>query len=67
MKLVEKAKENLDLIEAYAWIALAVPTIIWWKESVLWVAIMSLYANAKTSHGAHKAEKAKREAEENGS
>lgn len=62
--MIKKIKENLDLLEAYAWILLGIPTVIWWKESVLWVALMSIYANFKTSHGAHKAEKAKREAEQ---
>lgn len=52
---------RLDLLETYAWIALAVPTVIWWKESILWVAIMSLYANAKVSHAAYKAEKGREE------
>lgn len=27
------------------WALLLVPTLIWWKESILWVASMSLYAN----------------------
>jgi hypothetical protein len=27
------------------WGALVVPTIVFWKESILWVAFMSLYAN----------------------
>lgn len=27
------------------WAALAIPTVIVWRESILWVAFMSLYAN----------------------
>lgn len=27
------------------WALLAVPTLLWWRESVLWVALMSLWAN----------------------
>lgn len=27
------------------WITLAFPTVLFWKESILWVAFMSLYAN----------------------
>lgn len=27
------------------WIALIVPTLLWWRTSVLWVALMSLWAN----------------------
>lgn len=32
-------------------------TIVWLKESVLWVAIMSLYANIEASAAAMEAEK----------
>jgi hypothetical protein len=31
------------LVGAIVWLLMAYPTIVWWKESVLWVAIMSLY------------------------
>lgn len=41
------------------WDLMIVPTLIWWKESVLWVAIMSLYANRKTADGASEAADAK--------
>jgi hypothetical protein len=27
------------------WILLIVPTLLWWKESILWVALMSIWAN----------------------
>lgn len=27
------------------WGALSVPTVLFWKDSILWVAFMSLYAN----------------------
>lgn len=27
------------------WALLLIPTLIWWKNSILWVAAMSLYAN----------------------
>lgn len=27
------------------WVVLIVPTLLWWRESILWVAFMSLYAN----------------------
>jgi hypothetical protein len=27
------------------WGVMAVPTIFWWNQSILWVAFMSLYAN----------------------
>ena len=29
---------------AIVWIILVYPTLRWWRESVLWVALMSIYA-----------------------
>jgi len=39
------------------WVVLGIPTILWWKDSILWVAIMSIYANAEASFSAHEAQK----------
>ena len=33
------------------WILLVIPTLIWWRDSIFWVAFMSLWANA-ASHAA---------------
>jgi hypothetical protein len=41
--------------ERWFWVLMIIPTLVWWKESVLWVAMMSLYANWKTADGAHEA------------
>jgi len=34
------------------WALLGIPTVIWWKESILWVAFMSLWANIASHFGA---------------
>lgn len=42
------------------WLLLAYPTIVWWKESILWVAMMSLYTiiiDHLGGYGAARAEK----------
>lgn len=36
---------RFHLIMVFVWAALAIPTVLWWKDSVFWVALMSLYAN----------------------
>jgi hypothetical protein len=36
---------RFHLVMMLVWIALLPPTVVWWKESILWVATMSLYAN----------------------
>ncbi|WP_086732663.1 hypothetical protein [Streptomyces glaucescens] len=45
------------------WALLLVPTLIWWPNSVLWVAFMSLYANFVGHLSAAKASRAEQEAE----
>lgn len=44
---------NRHLIMACVWAGLAIPTLVWWKDSVLWVAFLSLYANFASEVGAH--------------
>lgn len=39
------------------WIAMIPVTLFWLKESVLWVAMMSLYANIESSAAANEAQK----------
>lgn len=36
---------KLHTIAAGIWAALLAPTLLWWNQSILWVAGMSLYAN----------------------
>jgi hypothetical protein len=40
------------------WIALVIPTLLWWRESILWVAFMSLWANAVSHFAAWQAARA---------
>jgi hypothetical protein len=44
-------RKILHRVIAAIWLLLAVPTILWWHESVLWVAFCSLYANSITHWG----------------
>ncbi|CAM5604491.1 hypothetical protein [Streptomyces coeruleorubidus] len=48
---------------AAVWALLLIPTLIWWPNSVLWVAFMSLYANFVGHLSAAKASRAEQEAE----
>jgi hypothetical protein len=36
---------RLHLALTLLWASLIVPTVLWWGESVLWVSIISVYAN----------------------
>lgn len=46
-----------------AWASLAIPTVILWHSSILWVAFMSLYANMIGHWSAYQAVRAEKEAE----
>lgn len=39
---------RLHLALTFAWGLLLVPTLLWWQESVVWVVLMSWYANFST-------------------
>lgn len=47
----------------FVMLLLVIPTVLWWKDSILWVLLLSLYANVYTSIGADEAQQAKRKAE----
>ena len=50
------------LVGAVIWIGLAYPTIVWWKESVLWLCMISIYTvvlDHLGGWGAARAEKQK--------
>lgn len=46
---------RLHLALTILWVTLAIPTLLWWRESVLWVALMSLYANVAGHWAAYQA------------
>jgi hypothetical protein len=54
-------KANQYLLRAWFWIIMAPVTILWLKDSILWIAMMSLYANVETALGAHEARRGRDE------
>jgi hypothetical protein len=46
------------------WAILLYPTLMWWDQSILWLAIMSWYANFSTEWSLAKAAKLKEKADE---
>jgi hypothetical protein len=55
---------RVHLALTVVWGALAVPTVLWWRESIVWVAFMSLYANIAGHWAAWEAAKANQIVEE---
>ncbi|HEY2452691.1 MAG TPA: hypothetical protein VGI71_08705 [Scandinavium sp.] len=45
MKVTPSLIKKMHLVSAGAWVILAIPSVLWWKNSVLWVIIISIYAN----------------------
>lgn len=58
-----RAMARLHLTLTVAWALLAIPTLLWWRNSILWVAFMSLYANVAAHWSAFQGTRAEREAE----
>lgn len=56
---------RFHLIMIAVWVLLAVPTALWWKESILWVACMSLYANIGAHWSAYQGSRAEKEVKNN--
>jgi hypothetical protein len=59
-RVTGRAWKNFHLAMTFGWAVLLVPTLLWWRESVLWVALMSLYANVAGHWAAYQAARAEK-------
>lgn len=58
--MLQWIKQNYHLMLANCWLVLAIPAVLWWKDSVMFVILLSLYANWEASMSAHNATKARK-------
>ena len=65
MKLTPVFIKRCHLVAAVMWVGLAIPSLIWWKDSVLWVILVSIYANIVGHLSGYSAARADQAAEEN--
>ncbi|HCQ8110590.1 TPA: hypothetical protein OL923_002405 [Klebsiella quasipneumoniae subsp. similipneumoniae] len=65
MKLTPVFIKRCHLVAAVMWVGLAIPLLIWWKDSVLWVILISIYANIVGHLSGYSAARADQAAEEN--
>lgn len=65
MKLTPVFIKRCHLVAAVMWVGLAIPSLIWWKDSVLWVILISIYANIVGHLYGYSAARADQAAEEN--
>lgn len=49
------AKVRFHRASAIVWVLLTIPALIWWPDSVAFVILASIYANAKTDWGSAEA------------
>ena len=64
MKLTPVSIKRCHLVAAVMWVGLAIPSLIWWKDSVLWVILISIYANIVGHLSGYSAARADQAAEE---
>lgn len=56
---------KFNLVATFVWLSLIVPTLLWWKDSILWVALMSIWANIIGHFSAYMAARAERAIDKN--
>lgn len=49
---------RFHLLMMFVWVALAIPGILFWKESILFIIILSLYANFAGEFAAYQGARA---------
>lgn len=49
----------------WVWTLLAIPSVLWWHSSILWVIIVSVYANVVGHWGAYQASRGEEMADPN--
>ncbi len=64
MKLTPVFIKRCHLVAAVMWVGLAIPSLIWWKDSVPWVILISIYANIVGHLSGYSAARADQAAEE---
>lgn len=57
-KRIKEDKAFRYRLEKWFWIAMIIPTVVWWHDSVLWVSLLSIYALVITAGGAEQAAEA---------
>jgi hypothetical protein len=57
---------HLHLALTLGWVIAIIPTSLWWKTSILWVGLMSCYANVAGHWSAYQASRAEQTTAGNG-
>lgn len=65
MRIPAPALRRFNAIATAVWLALVIPTVWWWRDSIAWVAAMSVWANVAGHFSSWQAARAE-EAADNG-
>ena len=55
---------NLHLTLTVVWFVAVLPTVIWWNDSIVWVALKSCWANAASHFSAWQGTRAEEKSDE---
>lgn len=64
MRLKARHMRHLHAALTLAWLAVAVPTLLWWKDSIAFIAWVSVYANVAGHWSAWQAARAEEQGSE---
>lgn len=53
-----KTDRKIHFIALWIWLALVIPTLLWWSESIKWLVFMSIYACIMGHYSSWQAAKA---------
>lgn len=56
-----KILRKLHLTLTIVWGLLIIPTVVWWSESILWIGLISVYANFASHWSAYQGTRAEEE------
>ena len=63
MKITASIMKKFHLVMMAIWALLLIPTLLWWKDAIVWVAVMSIYANFVGHLSGYSGARAERKAE----
>lgn len=56
---------NFHKYATIVWILLLIPSVLWWSEAIIWVVLMSVWANIAGHWSAYQASRAELKQDEN--
>lgn len=62
---VAKYLRRFHLASTVIWVLLIIPTVIWWKNSIVWIALMSAYALVQAHFASYMAGRSEKREMEN--